>query len=97
LEDLEDAALRVVIATSFDIVESCEATIAAAQPWLEFMARKPERLQRAPMSSRSFARRDGVCRLLESSQSFIELRQCRSNGPKKLRTTSGASGAAIDS
>src|SRR5712671_3631734 len=34
---------------------------------------------------------------LASSQSFIELRQCRSNGPKKLRTTSGASGAAIDS
>jgi len=30
-------------------------------------------------------------------QSFIELRQCRSSGPKKLRTTSGASGAAIDS
>ena len=34
---------------------------------------------------------------LASSQSFIELRQCRSNGPKKLRTASGASGAAIDS
>jgi hypothetical protein len=34
---------------------------------------------------------------LASSQSFIELRQCRSSGPKKLRMASGASGAAIDS
>src|SRR6266852_4585796 len=39
----------------------------------------------------------GDIRLLASSQSFIELRQCRSSGAKKLRTTSGASGAAIDS
>jgi hypothetical protein len=34
---------------------------------------------------------------LASSQSFIELRQCRPSGAKKLRTASGAFGAAIDS